>query len=91
MAVLEGYSPQPGFADRLQGLTGHPADGFRAVRRHEKLDIRHKRELYAAIDSLPLTPWHESLMGLSGLHTMQAAVDVFAQILEAAPVVEEVA
>lgn len=91
MAVMEGYSPQPGFADRLQALTGYPSDGFRAVRRHERLDIRHKRELYETIDALPLRAEHESLMGLSGLHTMQAAVDVFGEILTAAPVASEVA
>ena len=82
---MEGYSPQPGFADRLQALTGYPSDGFRAVRRHERLDIRHKRELYETIDALPLRAAHESLMGLSGLHTMQAAVDVFGEILTAGP------
>ncbi len=86
MAVMEGYSPSPGFADRLQELTGYPPEGFRAVRRHEKLDVKHKRELYETIDALPLTDEHERIIGMSGLHTMQAAVDVFAQVLEAEPV-----
>jgi hypothetical protein len=85
MAVVEGYSPPIGFADRLQELTGHPRDAFRAIRRHERLDIKHKRELYELVDSLPLTADHERLMGIAGLHTMQAAVDVFAEIA-AAPV-----
>jgi hypothetical protein len=86
MAVVEGYSPDVGFAARLQELTGYPADAFRAIRRHERLDIRHKRELYAAIDALPLTREHEELMGISGLHTMQAAIDVFAQVAATRPV-----
>jgi hypothetical protein len=87
MAVMEGYSPMEGFAARLQELTGYPPDAFRAVRRHEKLDIKHKRELYETIDALPLTAEHERIIGMSGLHTMQAAVDVFAQVLEAEPAV----
>ena len=68
----------PAGADRLPAPTA-----FRAVRRHERLDVKHKRELYETIDALPLTAEHERLMGLSGLHTMQAAVDVFAQVLDA--------
>jgi hypothetical protein len=83
MAVVEGYSPDVGFALRLQELTGYPEDAFRAIRRHERLDIRHKRELYELIDALPLTDAHEELMGLSGLHTMQAALEVFGQIASA--------
>ena len=85
MAVMEGYSPTarlrrpPAGADRL------PARRRSApIRRHEKLDIKHKRELYETIDALPLTAEHERIMGMSGLHTMQAAVDVFAEIQVAA-------
>jgi hypothetical protein len=83
MAVVEGYSPDVGFAERLQELTGYPREAFRAIRRHERLDIRHKRELYEAIDALELAPAHEELIGISGLHTMQAAIEVFAQIASA--------
>jgi hypothetical protein len=85
MGVVEGYSPPAGFADRLQELTGHPRDAFRAIRRHERLDIKHKRELYELIDGLALTPEHEKLMGIAGLHTMQAAVEVFAEIHASLP------
>jgi hypothetical protein len=85
MGVVEGYSPPAGFADRLMELTGYPRDAFRAIRRHERLDIKHKRELYELIDALPLTPEHERLMGIAGLHTMQAAVDVFAEVHASLP------
>jgi hypothetical protein len=85
MGVVEGYSPPDGFADRLMELTGHPRDAFRAIRRHERLDIKHKRELYELIDRLPLTPEHEKLIGIAGLHTMQAAVEVFAEIHASLP------
>jgi len=80
MAFVEGYPPQPGFAERLRELTGHPAEAFRAIRRHERLDIRHRAELYEAIDALPLSPEHETLIGISALHTMRGAIDVFEQI-----------
>jgi hypothetical protein len=85
MGVVEGFSPPIGFADRLQELTGHPREAFRAIRRHERLDIKHKRELYELIDRLPLTAEHEQLMGIAGLHTIQAAVDVFGEIRASLP------
>jgi hypothetical protein len=80
MAVVEGYPPQIGFADRLQHLTGHPQDAFRALRRHERLDIRHRRELYETIDGLALEPEHEALIGISALHTLDAAIAVLDEI-----------
>ena len=85
MAVVEGYSPPPGFADRLQELTGYPRDAFRAIRRHERLDIKHKRELYELIDALPLTGQHEALMGIAGLHTIQATLEVVGEIRSSRP------
>jgi hypothetical protein len=80
MAVIEGNPPQVGFSERLIELTGYPREAFRAIRRHERLDIRHREELYEAIDSLPLQPEHETLIGLSALHTAQAAMAVFDEI-----------
>lgn len=93
MAVIEGHPPQVGFAERLRELTGYPAEAFRAIRRHERLDIRHRQELYEAIDSLPLQPEHETLLGISALHTVRAAMDVFEEIHAAviAPTAVEVA
>jgi hypothetical protein len=85
MGVVEGYSPPPGQADRLQELTDYPPDAFRAIRRHERLDIKHKRELYELIDRLPLTPEHERLMGMAGLHTIEAAIDVAEEIAASLP------
>ena len=85
MGVVEGYSPPDGFADRLMELTGYPRDAFRAFRRHERLDIKHKRELYELIDRLPLTREHEALMGIAGLHTMQSVIDVVEEIRASLP------
>ena len=85
MAVIEGNPPQVGFADRLQALTGYPPDAFRAISRHERLDIRHRRELYEAIDALDLSAEHEAVMGLSALHTVLAAIDLMAEIRAAVP------
>jgi hypothetical protein len=85
MAIVEGYPPQVGFSDRLRELTGYPEDAFRALARHERLDIRHRRELHEAIDGLPLDDEHEAAIGLSALHTVLAAIELFEEIEAAVP------
>jgi hypothetical protein len=82
IAAIEGNHPPVGFADRLRELTGYPRTAFRAIERHETLDIRHKRELFEVIDSLPLEREHETMMGISALHTMQAGIDVLGEIYD---------
>lgn len=90
MAVIEGYPPEVGFADRLQALTGYPREAFRAIRRHERLDLRHRAELYEAIDSLPLRPEHETLLGVSAFHTVRAAIDVLDGVFASVTTAEKV-
>jgi hypothetical protein len=80
IAAIEGYPPPVGFAARLHDLTGYPKEAFRAIAIHERLDIRHRQELWDAIDGLPLRREHETMMGISALHTMQGATDVLAGI-----------
>jgi hypothetical protein len=87
MAVIEGFPPQPGFAERLSAATGYPIEAFRALARHERLDIRHRRELFEAIDALPLEPEHEAAMGISALHTVQSAVAVLDEVFTSVPAV----
>jgi hypothetical protein len=80
MAVIEGHPPQPGFADRLRLATGLAPEAFRTIARHEQLDTSHARELEEVIDSLPLRPEHEIIMGISALHTIERATVVFDQL-----------
>jgi heme oxygenase-like protein len=80
LAAIESYHPPAGFANRLRNLTGYPGAAFRAIARHETLDIHHKRELYEVIDSLPLERKHEKMLGISALHTIHAEIDVLADI-----------
>jgi hypothetical protein len=79
ICVLEGYPPGPELARRLSARTGLPLGAFRSVERHSVLDVRHRDEAYRAVDTLALTPWHERLIGVSALHTVQAVCDVVAE------------
>lgn len=80
LAAIEGYPPPIGFAKRLRDLTGYPEKAFRAIAIHERLDIRHRRELYETIDGLPLRREHETMIGVSALHTLQMSINVVDEI-----------
>ena len=81
IAVMEGFPPGPDFARRLQERTGFPREAFRSVARHARLDVRHRDELYQAIDRLPMKREHEVVLGISGLHTVSGFVEVFEELL----------
>lgn len=80
VAALENYHPPTGFARYLSELTGYGLDAFRAISRHEKLDLIHKVEIQALIDGLNLSPRDEVALGVSGLHTMRSGLAVLESI-----------
>lgn len=82
IGALETYHPQPGFAARLRDLTGLPRSAFRAVARHEVLDLRHKEELYSLLDRLGLSAEQETMIGISALHTIDCGILVLREMLE---------
>jgi hypothetical protein len=81
VAVMEGYPPGSRLATVLAERTGYGADAFRSIRRHAHLDIRHRDELYEAIDAVPFREEHEQVVGLSALATVQGLVAVFSGLL----------
>jgi hypothetical protein len=82
IAAIESYPPPPGFAERLRAQTGFPEHAYRTIARREQTDSHRRSELYAWLDSLPLTRRHETLLGLSALHTVNAAVEVLEEIYD---------
>ena len=85
LAFVEGNPPEPGLAERLRAATGYPPAAFRSIRRRERLDLRHREELYEVIDSLPLEPEHETLLGVSALHSAYGMIEVLDEIRAAVP------
>jgi hypothetical protein len=89
---LEAFHPNVEVVERLIAATGLPREGFRQLLLHARLDVAHADDLHRVLDSLPLEPRHEQLVGLSALHTIgtlsEALVDVVeerAPTAEAAP------
>jgi hypothetical protein len=77
IAVLEGYPGSAELPKRLAARTGHPDKAFRTMHVHAVLDQKHRDELFEAIDALPLTARHHSVLGLSAMHTIASVAAVF--------------
>jgi hypothetical protein len=79
---LEEFPPDAESVERLIEVTGLPRGGFRQLLLHSEVDVRHGAELRALVDSLPLEPRHEELIGLSALETMAAMIDAWLDIVD---------
>lgn len=64
----EGSPPATRGIDALRELTGLPKEAFRTLYRHAKLDVRHRRELFALVDSLPLTETQIACVSTAATH-----------------------
>jgi hypothetical protein len=79
---LEAHQADRVAVERLIEKTGLPRAGFRQLLLHARLDVVHAKELHRVLDSLPLEPEHEQLLGLSALHTMSLVTDALLDAIE---------
>jgi hypothetical protein len=79
---LERFHPRQPTVERLIEVTGLPRAGFRQLLLHAEVDVGHAEELDRLLDSLPLEPWHERLIGESALHTISLLADVLLDVIE---------
>jgi heme oxygenase-like protein len=78
--VMEGWPADPAVLDEFQQRTGLPDDGLRFFRRHALIDLRHRDEINALLDSLPLTDELQSLIGVSALNTVAALTNLYRSV-----------
>lgn len=78
---LEACHTRPPAIERLIAHTGLPRAGFGQLILHAKLDSVHARDLHEVIDSLPLEPWHEQLIGVSALTTIGTVADAMLDVV----------
>ena len=81
-AVLEGYPPCLDDLEAVEQRTGLPPQAFRMLRHHAELDGEHANELFALVDTLPLSDYHHELLGVSALHTVSTARMLFDGLVE---------
>jgi hypothetical protein len=81
---LEAYHPDKPTVELLIEKTSLPREGFRQLLIHSKLDIVHARDLHRLLDTLPLEPWHEQLIGLSALQTVKLLAEALLEAVGSA-------
>jgi hypothetical protein len=79
---LEALAPTASTIERLIETTGLPRAGFRQLLLHAEIEVGHAEELNRVLDSLPLEPWHEQLIGLSALHTIALLTDALLEVVD---------
>jgi hypothetical protein len=82
VALMEGYPPTPELIETLIGRTGYSRQAFRTYLEHAELDPGHREHLDRTIDSLPLEPEHEVVIGISAIATASLAARSLEEILE---------
>lgn len=84
IALLEGYPPTIEEVDQLMTNTGFDRDAFRTLIRHAELDPLHRDDLDEALDRLPLSSEHSAVIGICGLHSIEAFTRVLGELVERA-------
>lgn len=85
VALMEGFPPTAELIRTLIATTGHPAEAFRTFVDHGELDPGHRDRLDHTLDSLPLTPQHEVVMGVSATSSAGLAAEVVREVLGRRP------
>lgn len=85
LAAMEGFPPSPALVDRFVAGSGYPPEAFHTLAYHGRVDLHHRHDLDRLLDSLPLTPAQEGLIGLSAISTMELLARSVDDVLDEAP------
>jgi hypothetical protein len=83
IAVMEGNAPAVSLADWIVSTAGVPESAVRTIREHAELDGGHTDAVFDLLDALPMTAAQTTAVGVSGLHTADALMVVFAHLARA--------
>lgn len=81
---LEAHHTRLPVVEQLIARTGLPRAGFHQLLLHARLDAAHGAQLHRLLDSLPLTPTQEQLVGLSALTTLRLVAEALLETLDRA-------
>jgi hypothetical protein len=79
---LEVYYAELPVVEQLIARSGLPRVAFRQLLMHAKVDAMHGVQLHQLLDSLPLTPAQEQLVGLSALTTLRLVAEALLETLD---------
>jgi len=83
IAVLEGNAPTPELGDWIVRTAGVPEEAVRTLREHAELDAGHAEAAFDLLEALPLTPAQTNAVAISGLHTTETLIRLFADVVHA--------
>ena len=84
LEVLEG---EPPLAERLEEViqrTGLPRKAFRTYFQHADVDRKHRDDLRAALDRMPLSKEHANILAISAFQTVELVRQIFEQLVSTA-------
>lgn len=79
---LEVYYAELPVVEQLIARTGLPRAAFGQLLMHARVDAMHAAQLHQMLDSLPLTPAQEQLVGLSALTTLRLVAEALLETLD---------
>jgi Iron-containing redox enzyme len=82
LAIMETNPPSREAVTGLMEATGLPPDAFRSMRIHAQLDIKHREDLYYAIDRMSFSPWQQRLIVMSALRTAELLAEVLIELVD---------
>jgi hypothetical protein len=78
LSYMEGFPPTPEIIGELIARTGYPPEAFRTMVEHGELDPEHSNEIKHMLDTLPISEWHEEVLGLAVI----SGLDLLGQTIE---------
>lgn len=81
IATMEGDPPSTEFVEEAAARNNLSLKCFSSFLYHAKIDQRHRRDLDDLLDSLPLTPAHLELIGISSLRTIGMMTGIMEDII----------
>jgi len=85
LEVLEGEPPEAEFLEGFIQRTKLPREAFRTYFQHAHVDQKHRDDLRAALDRMPLARQHESILAISAFQTVELVRQIFEQLVSAQP------
>jgi len=81
LAVLEGNPSSLKQLSKIRAAYKLPAEGFRTMVKHARLDPHHRDEMFAQLDELPLNESQAELVALSAVQTIECLTEAIEEIL----------
>jgi hypothetical protein len=83
LEVLEGEPPVAEFLEHVIQRTGLPRASFRTYFQHADVDQKHRDDLREALDRMPLSQEHASILAVSAFQTVELVRRIFEELVGA--------